>query len=99
MNQERLMKVLLAPHVTEKAAVASEVNGQYVFKVAADANKLEIKKAVEFVFDVKVDSVQTANMMGKRKRFGAIQGRRKGFKKAYVQLKEGQKIDIAGVAE
>jgi len=99
MNQERLLKVLLAPHVTEKATVAAELNQQFVFKVVPDANKTEIKKAVELLFEVEVDSVQVANVKGKRKRFGAIQGRRSGFKKAYVKLKPGSEIDLAGATE
>ncbi len=99
MNQERLMKVLLGPHITEKASVAAETNQQIVFKVATDANKTEIKKAVELLFEVEVDSVQVANVKGKRKRFGAIQGRRSGYKKAYVQLKAGSEIDFTSAAE
>jgi len=99
MNQERLMKVLLSPHITEKASVAAESNQQIVFKVATDANKTEIKKAVELLFEVEVDSVQVANVKGKRKRFGAIQGQRSGYKKAYVQLKDGSEIDFASAAE
>ena len=99
MNQERLMKVLLAPHITEKASIAAERNQQVVFKVATDANKTEIKKAVELLFEVEVDSVQVANVKGKRKRFGAIQGRRSGYRKAYVQLKPGSEIDFASAAE
>ena len=99
MNQERLMKVLLAPHITEKASIAAESNQQIVFKVATDANKTEIKKAVELLFEVEVDSVQVANVKGKRKRFGQIQGRRNGYKKAYVKLKAGSEIDFASAAE
>ena len=99
MSQERLMKVLLAPHITEKASMAAETNGQYVFKVSTDSTKLEVKKAVELVFGVKVVSVQTLNMKGKRKRFAQMQGRRASFKKAYVQLLEGLDIDFSGTAE
>ncbi|MCF6218432.1 MAG: 50S ribosomal protein L23 [Gammaproteobacteria bacterium] len=99
MNQERLMKVLLGPHITEKASIAAETNQQIVFKVATDANKTEIKKAVELLFEVEVNSVQVANVKGKRKRFGAIQGRRSGYKKAYVQLKAGSEIDFTSAAE
>ena len=99
MNQERLMKVLLGPHITEKASVITERDNQVVFKVATDANKIEIKKAVELLFEVEVDSVQVANVKGKRKRFGAIQGRRSGYRKAYVQLKSGSEIDFASAAE
>ncbi len=94
MNQERLMKVLLAPHVTEKTSVLAE-KGQFVFKVVKDAKKLEIKKAVESMFDVEVTHVRTLNVKGKSKRVGAIMGRRKDWKKAYVSLKDGQDIDFS----
>jgi len=96
MNQERILKVLLAPHVSEKATVLAENDNQFVFKVAKDANKREIKKAVETLFEVEVDSVRTLNMKGKRKRFGLQEGRRPNWKKAYVSLKPGQDLDFAG---
>lgn len=96
MNQERLMKVLLAPHISEKSTLAAETARQFVFKVAPDANRQEIKAAVELMFEVEVDSVRTLNVKGKRKRFGALQGRRSNWKKAYVSLKEGQDIDFVG---
>ncbi|AJD46992.1 50S ribosomal protein L23 [Alcanivorax sp. S71-1-4] len=94
MNQERIFKVLLAPHVSEKASVVAEKANQVVFKVAKDASKLEIKKAVEQLFDVKVESVQTVNVKGKRKVFGRVQGKRSDWKKAYVSLQAGQDIDF-----
>ncbi len=97
MNQERLMKVLLAPHVSEKSSVAAELNNQYVFKVLPDATKPEIKKAVELMFEVKVDDVRVVNMKGKTKgRPGMRMGRRPNWKKAYVSLSQGQEIDFAG---
>ena len=96
MSQERLMKILLAPHVSEKSARLSDSNSQVAFKVLKDATKPEIKQAVELMFDVKVRSVAVTNVKGKRKRFGAIQGRRQGWKKAYVTLAEGQDIDFLG---
>lgn len=96
MKKERLMKVLLAPHISEKSTVAADSNQQFVFKVVPDANKLEIKRAVELMFDVKVDSVQVANVKGKRKRFGQMAGRRADWKKAYVKLQPGQDIDFMG---
>lgn len=96
MKKERLMKVLLAPHISEKSTVAADANQQFVFKVVPSANKLEIKKAVELMFDVKVDSVQIANVKGKRKRFGQVAGRRADWKKAYVKLQPGQDIDFMG---
>ncbi len=99
MNQERLLKVLIAPHVSEKSSVLAEQNNQYVFKVARDASKPEIKKAVEMLFNVQVGTVQVINTKGKSKRFGAIQGRRSDWKKAYVTLKADQTIDLMGSAE
>ncbi|OOV86047.1 50S ribosomal protein L23 [Oceanospirillum linum] len=96
MNQERIFKVLLGPHVSEKAAVVADLNNQYVFKVAADATKPEIKKAVEALFEVNVTGVSTVNVKGKTKRTARGIGRRKGFRKAYVSVAEGQEIDFAG---
>ncbi|RDX35239.1 50S ribosomal protein L23 [Kangiella sp. HD9-110m-PIT-SAG06] len=96
MNQERILKVLLAPHVSEKATILAENDNQFVFKVAKDANKREIKKAVETLFEVEVENVRTLNMKGKRKRFGLQEGRRPNWKKAYVSLKPGQDLDFAG---
>ena len=96
MNQERILKVLLAPHVSEKATILAERDNQFVFKVAKDATKREIKKAVETLFEVEVKSVSTLNMKGKRKRFGMVEGRRAHWKKAYVSLKPGQDIDFVG---
>lgn len=96
MNQERLMKILVAPHVSEKSAIAAEQDNKYVFKVARDASKPEIKQAVELMFNVEVDAVQVTNVKGKAKRFGAVQGRRNDWKKAYVTLKSGQEIDFMG---
>ncbi len=96
MNQERLMTVLLEPHVSEKATLASEQGNQVVFKVRRDATKAEIGKAVELMFEVKVEAVQVALNKGKRKRFGQMLGRRPDWKKAYVRLAAGQSIDFLG---
>ncbi|HFD88312.1 MAG TPA: 50S ribosomal protein L23 [Gammaproteobacteria bacterium] len=96
MSKESLMKVLLAPHVSEKAAIAADENRQFVFKVLPEANKSEIKEAVELLFEVKVDGVQVSNVKGKQKRFGQIQGRRASWKKAYVTLQEGHDIEFMG---
>ena len=96
MNQERIMKVLLAPHITEKAANVGESSNQYVFKVATDATKPEIKQAVETLFEVEVDAVRVLNTKGKTKRSGARLGRRKDWKKAYVRVRAGQEIDFIG---
>ncbi len=96
MNQERLMKILLSPHISEKSTVVSEANRQFVFRVVSDATKPEVRSAVELMFDVKVDGVQVCNMKGKAKRFGKVMGKRSGWKKAYVTLAEGQDIDYMG---
>ena len=89
MNQERILKVLLEPHISEKSTMVGEANRQVVFKVIRDANKLEIKTAVEALFNVKVAGVQVSNVKAKAKRFSGRIGIRKGWKKAYVTLKEG----------
>ena len=96
ISEERLLKVLLAPHVSEKATLAAETNNTVVLKVVKDANREEIKAAVEKLFEVEVDSVRTLNVKGKTKRSGSSFGKRKDWKKAYVVLKEGQNIDFAG---
>ena len=96
INEERLLKVLLAPHVSEKATLAAESNNTVVLKVLKDANKEEIKAAVEKLFEVEVNSVRTMIVKGKTKRHGQSFGQRKDWKKAYVVLKEGQDIDFAG---
>lgn len=96
MNQERLMKVLLGPHVSEKSTRVGELNNQVVFRVARDADKPVIKQAVEHLFEVKVESVNIVNVKGKRKRFGQIAGRRGDWKKAYVRLAPGEDIDFLG---
>ena len=94
MNQERLMQVLLAPQISEKATFIAEKNEQVVFRVVSTATKPEVKAAVEMLFKVEVDSVQIANVKGKTKRFGRSTGNRKGWKKAYVSLKAGQEINF-----
>jgi large subunit ribosomal protein L23 len=96
MSQERLMNVLLEPHISEKSSVVADQNNQVVFKVAVDATKDEVKKAVELMFEVGVDSVRVVNMKGKVKRTASGLGRRKNWKKAYVSLKEGQDISFIG---
>ena len=96
MNQERIMKVLIAPVVSEKSTRLADENRQFVFKVMPDASKPEVRKAVELMFDVKVDAVQIANVNGKVKRFGQTIGRRATWKKAYVTLAEGHDINFMG---
>ena len=94
MNQERLLQVLLAPQISEKATYVADKNEQVIFRVASDATKPEIKAAVELLFKVQVESVQTLNVKGKVKRFRGATGRRKGWKKAFVSLKPGQEINF-----
>lgn len=94
MNQERLLKVLLSPHVTSKAHEAADRTSYIVFKVATDATKIEIKQAVELLFEVKVKTVRTVNVKGKARRFGRIEGKTKDWKKAYVRLQEGHDINF-----
>jgi large subunit ribosomal protein L23 len=96
MNQERLMKILLAPVVSEKSTRLADSNRQFVFKVQPDASKPEIRRAVELMFDVKVAGVQVSNVRGKTKRFGHREGRRADWKKAYVTLAEGHDINFMG---
>ena len=99
IREERLLKVILAPHISEKSTISAEENNTIVFKVAKDATKKEIKAAVEKLFAVEVKSVNTLITKGKTKRQGLRQGRRSDVKKAYVTLKEGQDLDFVGGAE
>ena len=96
MNQERLMKVLLEPHISEKSTNAAEQGNQVVFKVTPDATKSEIKQAVEKLFKVTVQGVQVSNSKGKTKRTRFGVGKRKDWKKAYVRLSEGDDINFLG---
>ena len=95
MNLERLYKVVLGPVVSEKTAIVAEESNQVVFKVLNDANKAEIKAAVEKLFSVNVEGVRVLNVKGKTKRTRFGMGRRSDWKKAYVRLAEGQEIDFA----
>ena len=94
-SQERLMNVLIAPQISEKATFVAEKNEQVIFRVVTDATKPEIKAAVEMMFKVKVDSVQVACVKGKVKRSGRVIGHRNDWKKAYVCLAAGQEINFA----
>ena len=96
MSKERIMKVLLEPRITEKSTILGDKYNQFVFKVMKDATKNEIKQAVEFLFEVEVDSVQTVNQKGKQKRYRQTLGKRADWKKAYVKLKPGFDIDFMG---
>ena len=95
-GQERLMNVLLAPHVSEKGARLQQDSNQVVFRVRPDANKDEIRRAVELMFEVKVAEVRVSNVKGKSKRFGQRVGQRSDWKRAYARLAEGQSIELMG---
>lgn len=96
MNFERLHQIIVAPVISEKATRVAEKSNQAVFKVLCDAQKPEIKEAVEKLFKVKVERVETVNVKGKIKRFGQSFGKRSDWKKAYVTLAKGQEIDFVG---
>ncbi len=95
MSQVELMKVLVAPVISEKSTRLADSENCFVFKVRKDATKFQVKKAVELMFDVEVDDVRLLNVTGKRKRFGRIMGKRPDWKKAYVRLKPGHEIDLS----
>ena len=99
MNNARLYQVIKGPHYSEKAQVLGDTLGVQVFKVDVNATKLEIKKAVETLFGVQVESVNTLNQKGKTKRFGRTVGRRSDSKKAYVTLKAGQDVQMADLGD
>ena len=96
LSTEKLMSVLIGPHLSEKSSGLAERLKQFVFKVRRDADKSDIKRAVELMFEVQVTAVQVVNCMGKAKRFGRSPGRRQDWKKAYVTLAEGQDIEFLG---
>ena len=98
MNQQRLMKVILAPVVSEKSNLLAEKRNQMTFKVLPDATKQEIKAAVELLFGVEVAAITTTTTKGKVKRFGRTIGRRSDVKKAYVSLVAGQELDLEAAA-
>jgi len=95
-SRERLFKVLLAPHISEKSSLAADNGNRVVFRVLKDATKVEIKAAIELLFEVDVQGVSVATMKGKVKRSGRTNGKRSDWKKAYVRLAEGQDIDFVG---
>lgn len=98
IHEERLLKVLCTSHLSEKASTAMEKNNTIVLKIAKDATKAEIKTAVQQLFEVEVESVNTLLVKGKTKRHNQRIGHRSDWKKAYVTLKEGQNLDfISGV--
>ena len=97
-DEGRLMQVLVAPIISEKATRVGEKANTVLFKVLRDASKPEIKAAVELLFNVKVRGVSVANIKGKTKRFGRSIGRRDHVRKAYVLLQEGQELNLSGEA-
>lgn len=94
-SQERLLNVLIAPQISEKATYVADKHEQVIFRVTSDATKPEVKAAVEMMFKVSVKSVQMACVKGKQKRFGRFTGKRSDWKKAYVCLQPGQEINFA----
>jgi len=99
MNREELMSVLIAPHVTEKSSLAMQNHNQYTFRVRRDATKIDIARAIELMFDVKVAGVRVVNEPGKTRRLGRRAGRTQDWKKAYVSLGPGQTIDYEARAK
>jgi len=95
-HREKLLQVLVGPHVSEKATALADGSHQVVFKVRPDASKADIRQAVEMLFEVKVARVSTLRMPSKQKRFGTSQGKRSGWKKAYVRLAPGSDINFMG---
>ena len=93
-DEGRLMQVLVAPIISEKATMVSEKNNAVTFKVLQDATKPEIKAAVELMFKVSVKGISVVNTKGKAKRFGRFMGRRSDVRKAFVCLKPGQEINF-----
>jgi large subunit ribosomal protein L23 len=101
-SQERLMQVILAPQVSEKATYIAEKYNQVIFRVVQDATKAEIKAAVELMWkaqNIEVENVQVTNIKGKEKRFGRFMGRRSNWKKAYVSIKKGQEINFSEITQ
>jgi len=98
MSELKYLAVIRAPLVSEKTARLQEVSNQYVFEVARDATKADVKSAVEKLFNVKVEAVNVANVKGKVKSFRSREGRRGSWRKAYVKLAEGQSIDAMAKA-
>ncbi len=95
-QQLRRFNIIERPHLSEKSTMLADKHRQFVFKVSKNANKSEIKQAVESLFKVKVNTVQLLNVKAKSRRFKQVEGQLKGWKKAYVSLKEGHDIDFTG---
>jgi large subunit ribosomal protein L23 len=97
MNQERLLKVILSPHISEKATRITDKNNEYVFEVENTATKPEVRDAIEFLFSTKVKAVRIVNVRAKEKLFRGFKGQRKPWKKAYVTLKAGEKLEMVNM--
>ncbi|SEG01918.1 50S ribosomal protein L23 [Nitrosomonas ureae] len=101
INQGHLLKIILAPHISEKSTYLGEKNNQTIFRVARDATKLEIKRAIELLWKeqkIEVEKVQTINVKGKQKRFGRFVGKRSDWKKAIISIKNGQELNFTNFA-
>lgn len=94
-QQIKLAGIISAPIISEKSSIAADQNNQFVFKVSKTATKLQVKNAVELMFNVKVEAVRVLNVKGKIKRFGRSLGKRSDWKKAYVKLQSGYNIELA----
>lgn len=95
MNQISIIRVLQAPIISEKSTALAEREKRFVFRVLKSANRTQVKRSVELMFNVEVDSVQILNVKGKKRRFGRVIGERSDWKKAYVKLKPGHDIELA----
>jgi large subunit ribosomal protein L23 len=93
---EASYKVIIRPRISEKATLAADKNKQFVFEILPDATKPQVKRAIEHLFNVKVKSVRVVNVLGKKRNFRQMEGRKNHFKKAYVALKDGYDIDFTG---
>jgi large subunit ribosomal protein L23 len=94
IRHDQIRTILIEPHVSEKTTLLNQENGQIAFKVRSDSNKKQIKRAVEEMFNVKVSSVKTVSVKGKKKRMGMRSGKTNDWKKAYIKLAEGQNLDF-----
>ena len=94
IRHDQIRTILIEPHVSEKTTLLNQNNGQIAFKVRSDSNKKQIKRAVEEMFKVKVSSVKTVSVKGKKKRMGMRSGKTNDWKKAYIKLEEGQNLDF-----
>ena len=99
MSNQRTYNILLGAHISEKSTIVADESNQFVFKVAKDASRPEIKRAVEQIYGVSVDSVSVVNVKGKVKRTMRGSSKRASWKKAYVRVAAGQEIDFTAEAK